>query len=382
MRVAIIRREPQISLSMDVYADSLIEGLKTVRPNWNIVEFASGKNWSWSKGNKIFNGLRKYYQRYWQYPQIISRQKFDIVHIVDHSDGHFAYWLKDNDIPIAITCHDLINFYQPENINQQAKLPFLSTKIWQYAVKGLCEANKIITVSHNTAQDVTKILNIESEKLKTIPDAVESVFQPLPQGEIKALRQQYGLSPQTFCLLHVGSNHPRKNVFSILKTLAVLKQRSLDVNFLKAGGDFTDVEKQYIKDRNLANSVSYLGKPDKATLVEIYNAADVLISPSLYEGFGITILEAMACGTPVITSNLTSLPEVAGDAAILVEPLNIDAIVDAVRLIQKKADLRQSLIDKGFARAKLFTWEKTAEAVARLYETLVNQKVSKVSRSR
>jgi glycosyltransferase involved in cell wall biosynthesis len=376
MHIAIIRREPQISFSMDLYADSLVAGLKTVRPYWNIVEFASGKNLDWSKNNKIFNGLRKYYQRYYQYPRIINQQKFDIIHIIDHSDGHFAYWLKNKNNLLVITCHDLINFHHPENISQQAKLPILSTKIWQYAIKGLREANKIITVSTNTARDVTRILKVESEKTIVIPNAVESIFQPISQDTIEVFRRQYGLSPQTFCLLHVGSNHPRKNVFSILKTVASLKERSLDIHFLKVGGDFTDVEKRYIKERDLTNYVSYLGKPEKATLVKIYNVADVLISPSLHEGFGITILEAMACGIPVVTSNSTSLPEVAGNAAILVDPLDVDAITEAVMLVKNKANLRQSLIDAGLARAKVFTWEKTAEAVANLYESLVNQKVN------
>lgn len=371
MRVAIIRREAKVSFSMDVYADSLIEALKIVRPNWNIVEFPSVTS-CLQKKNSLTRGLDKYYQRYWYNPRKIARQKFDLVHVIDHSDGHFAYWCSNNNIPVVVTCHDLINLYQPENIEQQAKFPLISNKFWQYAVRGLNNANKIIAVSDNTVKDVVNLLNIESKKTTTIHNAVENIFKSLSQSEIKALRQKYNLSSQTFCLLHVGSNHPRKNVLSILKALTLLKKKSLNIHFLKAGGEFTELEKQYLIENELTNFVTYVGKPDKLTLMQIYNVADVLVSPSLFEGFGITILEAMACGTPVITSNSSSLPEVAGEAAILIDPLDVERIATSVNLLIKNTSLRQSLIDRGFDRAKMFSWEQTAEAVAQIYETLAH----------
>lgn len=114
--------------------------------------------------------------------------------------------------------------------------------------------------------------------------------------------------------------------------------------------------------------MTYLGKPDKCTLVQIYNAADILLSPSLYEGFGMTILEAMACGTPVITSNVTSLPEVAGDAAVLVDPTDVQAMVETICRLHNDSVYRQELSSKGLARARLFTWEATAEQIATTYE--------------
>lgn len=131
--------------------------------------------------------------------------------------------------------------------------------------------------------------------------------------------------------------------------------------------------KKFIQTHSLENCVTYLGKPDKESLVNIYNAADVLLSPSLYEGFGITILEAMACGTVVITSNVTSLPEVAGDAAILVAPNDVTTMVKAVGELLEKPLYRKSLVERGLARVKMFTWEKTAEQVATLYEKLLEK---------
>jgi glycosyltransferase involved in cell wall biosynthesis len=350
---------------MDVYADGLISGLKTVRPDWEFIQIIPKQRY---EGSSLLNGLKKYYQRYWNYPQYVKNQDVDLFHIIDHSDGHLAYWLRSTGKPTVITCHDLINFLQPENVSTQARLPFISMAAWKFAVRGLGKADRIISVSAHTAKDVEKILNIESERLTVIPNAVDSLFRPLPQKDVEELRQQYQVPPDTVCLLNVGSNHPRKNVFTILKVVAVLKHKGVPVYLLKTGEDFTEEQKLFIQNHHLGDCISYIGKPDKPSLVRIYNAADILLSPSLYEGFGLTILEAMACGTAVVTSNVTSLPEVAGDAAILVNPLDVRAIVEAVSHLYENHSDRKTLIEKGLARTKDFTWEKTAEKVAIVYE--------------
>ncbi len=373
MRVAIVRRTPQVSFSMDVYADGLVSGLKTVRPNWEIVEFAPQVNVSNKKGKFWSYKLASYYERYWHYPLTLRKQQADIFHIIDHSEGHLARWLKKNNQPTVVTCHDLINLFQPENISDGARLPFVSMAAWKYAIKGMHQANHIISVSSHTLQDAVSKLNILLERITVVPNAVEPIFRLLSQDEINVFRQQNNVSPETFCILNVGSNLPRKNVFTTLKVIQVLKDKGFPVYFWKVGADFDTEQKQFIQTHNLENFVIYLGKPDKETLVKIYNAADVLLAPSLYEGFGMTILEAMACGTAVITSNVTSLPEVAGDAAILVAPTDIPAMVQAVCRLIREHSYRDSLVELGLVRAKLFTWERTAEQVAEIYENTLDK---------
>ncbi|MGI2905514.1 glycosyltransferase family 4 protein [Tolypothrix sp. VBCCA 56010] len=370
MRIAIVRRALQASLSMDVYADGLVSGLKTVRPDWEILELAPIAAQK-QKRSSLLNGLGKYYQRYWHYPQTVKKQEVDIFHVIDHSDGHLVYWLKNTGKPIIVTCHDLINFLQPENVSSQAIIPSVSMAAWKYAVRGIRQANRIITVSAHTAKDAVKLLDVKREDLIVVPNAVESIFYPLSETQIEVFRRQHHISPETICLLNVGSNQPRKNVFTILKALGILKEQKLPFHFWKAGADFTVEQKQFIQTHNLEDFVSYLGKPDKSILVQLYNAADVLIAPSVYEGFGMTILEAMACGTAVITSNVTSLPEVAGDAAILVNPTDVLAIAKAVRHLYEDSSYRQSLVEQGLARVKLFSWEQTAEKVAQVYEKVI-----------
>lgn len=369
MRVAILRREPGFSFSMDVYAEALVAGLKTVRPDWEIVQFRPE---SFRKeSNSFLNGLRHYYERYWHYPRTMKNQPVDLFHIIDHSDGHIAYWLKQLDQPTVITCHDLINLVRPETFKNRARLPLVSLTAWKWSVRGMEKADKVLTVSNHTAKDVLTNLAVNSSRITVTPNAVDPRFTVLTQSEISDFRSGKGIGKDTFCLLNVGSNNVRKNILSILKAVALLKERSIPVHFWKAGTGFNQEQNNYISDYGLQSLVTYVGEPDEKTLIQLYNAADVLVAPSLYEGFGMTILESMACGTPVVTSNVTSLPEVAGDAAILVAPDDIEALTNAICYLYEDPDQLQTLRKKGLVRAKQFTWEKTAENVARAYESVI-----------
>jgi glycosyltransferase involved in cell wall biosynthesis len=192
------------------------------------------------------------------------------------------------------------------------------------------------------------------------------------------IRKQYTKSSDTFCLLNVGSTHQRKNIFTVLRVLKTLKEKGLPVCLWRTGSDFTKAQIAFIQEHDLESDIYDLGSPDKARLIQIYNAADVLLAPSLYEGFGLTIVEAMACGVPVITSNVSSLPEVAGDAAILVDPSNVEAIIEAIFKTKQDPSYRDQLIEKGLVRAKFFSWLKTAEQVAQVYENVLLKKSSEL----
>ena len=367
MRIAIVRTMPEFS--MDVYADGIISGLRTVRPDWEIVEIKPHP--VDRKSQSPLLRIQKIYERLWHFPQQVTQQKADIFHIIDHSEAHITYWLKKTGKAVVVTCHDLINFYSRENLSNSVRLPLISRGLWIQAIKGMKHADAVITVSNMTARDTIKILDIQPAHISVIPNAVESTFKPLSQEFIDSFRFKYGISSETICLLNIGSNHPRKNISRILETIDILNQRGLPIHFWKAGADFSDEQKLFIDNQGLQKHISYLGKPDKSTLVEIYNAADVLLAPSLHEGFGITLLEAMACGTPVITSKVSAMPEVVGDAGVLVDPNNSQAIANAVCELQANLGYRQELITKGLARAKQFTWENTAENIAKVYENLI-----------
>lgn len=375
VRVTIVRRERNISTSMDVYADNLLTELRIARPAWVITEVApepwTKDGYSWRSGT----GLRKYYERLWRHPRAVEQLESDIFHIVDHSDAHVARWLKKKDCAIVVTCHDLVQFVYPEILKDTSRFPALSLASWKYSVTGMKYADRVISVSSNTAKDVTQMLQLPSEKITVIPNGVDSYFKPLPTADIADIRAQYEGSPKTFCLLNVGVTQQRKNITTVLRVLAQVSAQGLSARLWKVGDGFTAEQQDFIQAHNLGQMIVLLGKPDRTTLLRLYNAADALIAPSLYEGFGLTIIEAMACGTPVITSNVSSLPEVVGDAAISVSPLDVEAITDAVYKIRQDDDYRSELIAKGLTQAKKFTWQKTAHQVATTYENILEDKV-------
>jgi glycosyltransferase involved in cell wall biosynthesis len=252
-------------------------------------------------------------------------------------------------------------------------LPALSMATWKYSVRGMEKADRVIAVSTNTARDLTRFLEIEPVGTTVIPNGLSAEFRVLPSVDVAEIRRQYS-RPDTICLLNVGSTHLRKNIFTVLKALAMLKEKGIPVCLWRTGDTFTKEQQAFIQAHDLESDILDLGSLDKARLIQIYNAADLLIAPSLYEGFGLTIIEAMACGTPVITSNVSSLPEVVADAAILVAPFDVEAIVAAVCQLQQDTSFHCQLVAKGLLRSQFFSWQTTAEQVARVYEQVLSNR--------
>ena len=370
MRVVIARTMAEFS--MDAYANGIVEGLRAVRPDWDIVDLKPHSVDRRSSSVRV--RAHKAYERFWNFPKTIQRQQADIYHIIDPAEAHAVYRLRRRPgKKVVVTCHDLINFHNQYNLQGSVQLPLVSRRLWLWAVHGMGQADHVVSVSAATAQETTRLLDIPAHKITVTPNGVDPAFQPTSPEVAAAIRQRHGIAADTLCLLNVGSNHPRKNILIILKALRKLKQQGLPVCFWKVSADFTDEQKAYIQEHNLASSVVYLGKPDPEELVQFYGAADILIAPSLQEGFGLTILEAMATGTPVITSNVSAMPEVAGDAAILVNPHQEDAIASAVHTLHQDPAYRHKLTEKGLTRAQQFTWKATAEQVAQVYESLFTQ---------
>ncbi|MEO1339733.1 MAG: glycosyltransferase family 1 protein [Cyanobacteria bacterium J06635_13] len=375
MKIVIVRREPKVAFSMDVYADNLIAGLRQVHPDWEIVEVAP-QPWSddlenlWHSGNP----LKKYAERFYYHPRTVNKIDADIFHIIDHTNAHVAYGLKKLGKPVVVTCHDLVQYVYPEILKNQSRFPALSMAMWQYSVKGIKAADGAITISSNTAQDVTKYLKVNPEQVAVVLNGVDSNFKVLDLQITADWKQKYQQSPEEICLLNVGSNHQRKNIDTVLKVLEASVEEGLPVRLWRIGDGFTPKQQQFIDTHNLAQHITLIGKANQQELIQFYNAADILLAPSLYEGFGLTILEAMGCGTSVITSNVSSLPEVAGDAAVIVDPLDVDTMVKAIEQIHHNAAFRQDLIARGLIRVKEFSWQKTAAQTASFYQKVVEQK--------
>jgi glycosyltransferase involved in cell wall biosynthesis len=232
--------------------------------------------------------------------------------------------------------------------------------------KRIKKSDFIITISKYVEKEALEILKIKDSKIMTIHPGCNDVFNPVENEKIK-------IKPTENFILFVGSIEPRKNLLSLLKAYLLLPEyirkdfKLLLVGF-KGWGNKQIVELL----GKLKGTVDYLGYVNSEELAELYREASCFVYPSLYEGFGLPPLEAMACGCPVVVSNVTSLPEVCGDAAYYVDPYDVESIAEGMYKVLTDEAMRRNLIEKGLERAKLFSWEKAAKEHLKVFEEVLS----------
>ncbi len=299
-----------------------------------------------------------YWKRYIEYPLLASRHGGAVNHITDHGNSYLLRFLPAE--RTVVTCHDLI-LLRVRAKELPSPLPRWRAAFFERVVKTMEKAAWIITDSEKTREDALKYLHVDPARIKTIhPGVDQKIFFPAPEEKRQFSWRQ--------TLLHVGGGLFYKNMEGVLKTLARLRSQGLDaLHLVTVGSPFSQEQKRLVEQLHLESFVHPLGFLSDEALRGIYNASDVLLFPSWWEGFGWPPLEAMACGTPVIVSNRGSLPEVVGDAGVVVDPEDEGRMADAVRRILEDAVWRDDRIEKGFKRAADFSWERTARQVLDIY---------------
>lgn len=267
-----------------------------------------------------------------------------------------------------LTVHDLSFVRVPE-----AASPALRAYLNAAVPASIARADHILADSQATKDDICALYHTTERKISVLYSGVDARFKPLDAPQTLATLEKYALSQKRY-LLSVGTVQPRKNYSRVIQALAQLRAGGSDLHYAIAGGKgWLEAEMQRtIARTQMSDSVHLLGFVADADLPALYNGARALLLPSLYEGFGLPILEAMACGIPVITSSISSLPEVAGDAAILVDPYAVDAIADAIASLENDGDLRARLIAAGYQRAAHFTWQRAARQLKGIYARLLD----------
>jgi glycosyltransferase involved in cell wall biosynthesis len=236
--------------------------------------------------------------------------------------------------------------------------------------KLLKRKDKIIADSYCTKNDLVNCLKISEDKIDVIHLGVDEKYRVLNQNETLSIMRQYGIEHPF--ILYVGTLNYRKNLPLLLRSFYRIMKKLPGYKLLCIGkmGWNSQPIIDLIRQLNLINDVKIMGYLPDAHLPYFYNASDLFVFPSLYEGFGLPPLEAMACGTPVITSNTSSLPEVVGDAAIMVDPCDDVELSNSIQQCLTNDELTASLVEKGINRAKLFDWKITAKNTIKLYERL------------
>jgi len=277
--------------------------------------------------------------------------------------------------PTVVTIHDISYEFFPQFFSPRDRL-LLSNLVPLSARR----AAKIISVSENTKRDLMRTYGVTEERIAVTHEAAGSDFQPIDDDQcLSSVRNKYVID--TPFILTVGNLQPRKNLGRLIKAYGQLRQREAITHNLvivgKAGWRQSELF-SLVRELGSQAEVIFTGYVPQDDLPLLYNAADLFVYPSLYEGFGLPSLEAMACGTPVVASNTSSLPEVLGDAAILVDPYDVQQLARAMRDVLFSGDLRREMAAKGLKRARQFSWAETARKTLEIYQEVCLSKQRKL----
>lgn len=265
--------------------------------------------------------------------------------------------------PSVVTIYDLSFLLYPEGF-KRAKRFYLSL----FTRLSARRARRIIAISENTKRDVVRLLGVSPDKVDVVYCGIDEAFRPLAKDQVASFRAKRGL-PERF-ILFVGTIEPRKNITTLIEAFANLhtcEPANLKLVIGGAKGWFYQDVFARVEELGLEDAVIFPGYIPASELPWWYNAAELFVYPSLYEGFGLPPLEAMACGTPVIVANTSSLPEVVGEAGLTVDPLDAEGLAVAIRRVLDDETLWQEMRERGWQRAKGFSWTKTARETVQVY---------------
>ena len=298
------------------------------------------------------------------FPRLIRQEKIDLLHSL--------HYTRPFRLPCAsvVTFHDMTFFLFPE-LHTVFKRLFFPAAI-RYSAHA---ANAIIAISESTRQDAIRLLDINPTRIHTIPLGVTDEFRSYPASpQLSLIRQKYKL-PDHF-ILYVGMLEPRKNIPMLLRAYRRVLDRGPAPALVLAGrmGWGVDAIHQIISQLALTEQIHFTGYVTPQDLPFVYNLADLFVYPSLYEGFGLPPLEALACGTPVITSAISSMPANMGDAAILVPPSDETALSTAIWEVLNNAELHQALAVKGPLQAAKYKWKTTASQTLAIYQQILQNR--------
>jgi glycosyltransferase involved in cell wall biosynthesis len=359
---------PRLMAGAGVYTDNLIRALARVDDENEYVVFARGGGFDGlARERPSFRVVRvgarfRAARLAWEQlvlPVQLRAQAIDVLHSPHHTTPLIVAGCHR-----VVTFHDITFFILPERY-PRTRLAYFRSISWAAARA----ADMLICPSEAVRNDIVRILHVPPEKVRPIAEAAAPAFRPIDDSKlVDRLRHKYVL-PDRF-VLSVGSLEPGKNRTTLLKAFAGLRCRDVEHKLVvagqrawKYGDDFRLAEELGLK-----GQVIFTGYVPPEDMPALYNAADLFVFPSLYEGFGLPVLEAMACGVPVVASNVSSIPEVTGDAALLTGPRDADALTDAMERILKDYDLRSDLRQRGLARAATFSWERAARETIAVYE--------------
>lgn len=359
------------SAGINRYIQQLLCALPQAAPTWRLTAFIGDSCFVPPSGLKVrcsrWPTANPWVRIVWEQavqPWAAWRERLDLLHALAYVAPVVAA------CPTVVTVHDLSFVRYP-----RAFRPLNRLYLTYLTKRSVWRARRVLADSCSTRDDLVRYWQVPAARISVVHAAVEAEYYPLPAREVEERRRRRQL-PARF-VLYLGTLEPRKNVVAAVEAFARWAARSRDretwLVIAGARGWYYQQIFARVEALGLADRVLFPGFVPASELPDWYRAATLFIYPSLYEGFGLPPLEAMACGTPVITSNTSSLPEVVGDAALLVDPYDVEAIAEAMARLLADAGLRQRLREAGLARARLFSWERTARETVAAYRLALGQ---------
>ncbi len=289
-----------------------------------------------------------------------DRLGLDVFHNTDHFLPVLPFKAKK-----VMTVHDL-SFLRFPRFFQKRRTLFKKALL----SRSLRIADRIIADSFSTKRDLVELAGVRDDRIDVVHLAAEGIFKPVDDRSFKeTVLKKYGITGRF--LLFLGTLEPRKNVASLIRAYEALKDAPCLVIAGRKGWLYEEIFKAASVSK-AASRIKFIGPPDQSDLPALYSSCEAFVYPSLFEGFGIPALEAMSCGAPVVTSNVSSIPEVTGDAAVYVDPNDIASIADGIRSVLNSVELRSSLSSRGIERAAMFSWKKSAQLTLNAYEKAVS----------
>jgi glycosyltransferase involved in cell wall biosynthesis len=328
------------------------DGMTDERKNWRIERVSAG-----SRGKRAF----------WeqaQLPGALERLGIDVLH-----STHHTLPLRPMRARKVVTVHDVTFFRMPE------RYPPLRRAYMQTMTRlSARAAEHVVVPSETIKRDVGNWLGIDASRVSVVYEAASEIYRPVAHDSACAVARGYGIDGPY--VLSVGSREPGKNRVRLVRALAALRDEGIDCALLVIGQGAWGYEQEndVVRELGMQDRVRFAGYAPIEDLPSLHSAAAAFAFPSLYEGFGLPVLEAMACGAPVLTSNLSATAEVAGDAALLVDPLSVEAIRDGLRALLTDEALRRKLAAAGLARSAGFSWRRAADETFTVYERAMQER--------